>query len=860
MKTGNLSTCRNAALLALIAAAIVPPGATAQSPTCSSCNSVLNCNQQISQIFMNEDGGNPTHYVRVCDPGDVPTKHATLINFPGNTHIDAICIAARSTTGLTQPCELFYANIDPLTGNPEIEQGVTQFGLNPNGSAHEIIQVNWTLTGSWWIGVRFPAGACSLSEMGTKPRLTGDAAIWVSSQGWRQYGGIGAPGFGQNTPIIRAISSINSQSAPQVIVNVLGPGQTTTDENGASFDISVALSAEPCDNIIIQVNVSDPSEATANPSLLTFTPQSWSTPQITTIQGVDDPQVDGDILYDIDIVSFASGNASHCFGGQTTTITAINEDNDVFAPALCPPPALQWNLHPGMAPPSLANHAMAYDRVRERVVMFGGDSPNGPINETYEWDGSTWVLAHPGGAGAPTPRSGAKMTYDAARGVCVLVGGADLLGPSDETWEWDGFNWQLRASGPGASPGGPRHLHDVAYDEARGVTVVYGGLPPFGETWEWDGNVWTPVLTPNLPGAGDRHFIAMTYDPITQRILLFGGIDSLGYNNDVWSYDGLDWSIVGTIGVPPSPRANVSFVFDSSRSVAVLHGGDDFTGLVTDDTWELDTATMTWAQTSAMPPPRTFHAAAYDEARCETVLYGGDIGGGLATPETSVYPINLGGQARTYCVVGTSTGIDWSWSLSGLAGGGWSIDQLNEPGLPAGDSADSIVNQWVNSINGGGCCTVHARVSALSTQCFEVFTSDIGGFNLCVGAAGAPPTCCVAPAQSCSFNPTVVEVQFSGTDCDGNGADDGLEIALDPSLDANGDGILDVCTTYLLGDMNCDFNVDGRDVQGFMLAMTSPADYAATYPACNILSGDYDGDGIVGLFDLPAFVQDLTGP
>ncbi|MCA9257158.1 MAG: hypothetical protein KDA33_16035, partial [Phycisphaerales bacterium] len=521
---------------------------------------------------------------------------------------------------------------------------------------------------------------------------------------------------------------------------------------------------------------------------------------------------------------------------------------------------LNWTISVHPVLPPLVAHTMAYDSLRERVVLFGGLGPNGYSNETYEWDGATWTLAHAGGPTAPSPRADAAMAFDSIRGVTVLVGGADAFGVNDETWEWNGATWTLVASGPGASPGGPRSNHAMAFDANRGVCVVYGGLPAMLETWEWNGAVWAPVFTPSVVGAGDRVFHAMTYDPSAGRVLLFGGFDQNGPNADVWSYDGFDWTQLNPPGLWPPPRADAIFVFDTARNVVVMHGGADASGLPTDDTWELDATTLSWTQTTGLPPPRTFHAAAFDAARCETVLYGGDAGGFLPI-ETCVYPTNLvaGGQ-RTFCVVGTSTGVDWSWSVNGAAGSGWSIDQLNEPGLLAGLPADAIVAQWVASMNNAGCCTFRATILPQSSQCFEINTSDPNGFNLCVGPAGAPPTCCVNPGLSCSFNPTVIEVFISGVDCDGNGQDDAIDIAIDPALDANGDGILDSCVTYLLGDMNCDLQVDGRDIQGFSLAWTSPADYAATYPGCNVQAADYNSDGIINAIDLALFLQDLTGP
>src|SRR5262249_51450577 len=94
-----------------------------------------------------------------------------------------------------------------------------------------------------------------------------------------------------------------------------------------------------------------------------------------------------------------------------------------------------------------------------------------------EWSGS-----------GPSRREGHTMAYDSARGVTVLFGGEDNGTRSGETWEWDGASWNLRASsGPS-----PRFGHAMVYDSARAVTVLFGGFDGGGtyvdnETWEWDG-------------------------------------------------------------------------------------------------------------------------------------------------------------------------------------------------------------------------------------------------------------------------------------------------------------------------------------------------------------------------------------
>jgi hypothetical protein len=112
------------------------------------------------------------------------------------------------------------------------------------------------------------------------------------------------------------------------------------------------------------------------------------------------------------------------------------------------------------------------------VVLFGGVDSNWVHNgETWEWDGSAWTLR---AASGPGPRAWHALAYDSARGVTVLFGGS---GGGDDTWEWDGTDWALAdTTGPS-----PRWGHALAYDSARGVTVLFGGnaLSDSGETWEY---------------------------------------------------------------------------------------------------------------------------------------------------------------------------------------------------------------------------------------------------------------------------------------------------------------------------------------------------------------------------------------
>jgi hypothetical protein len=86
----------------------------------------------------------------------------------------------------------------------------------------------------------------------------------------------------------------------------VGPGITVTpiaglvtSEDGTYDTFSVVLDTEPTDNVTIGISSSDTLEGTVSPASLIFTPTDWNLAQTVTVTGVDDADVDGDIVYTI---------------------------------------------------------------------------------------------------------------------------------------------------------------------------------------------------------------------------------------------------------------------------------------------------------------------------------------------------------------------------------------------------------------------------------------------------------------------------------------------------------------------------------------------------------------------------------
>ncbi|MBI2396151.1 MAG: hypothetical protein HYV09_41695, partial [Deltaproteobacteria bacterium] len=277
-----------------------------------------------------------------------------------------------------------------------------------------------------------------------------------------------------------------------------------------------------------------------------------------------------------------------------------------------------------MSPGVRSAHAVAYDSIRKRIVMFGGYDGTTQVSQTWEWDGVLWSLRSTVG---PSARQETAMAFDSARGFTVLFGGNSY---TNDTWEWDGTTWYQRCTTTPCSSTRPagRSAAAMAYDATRAKIVLFGGhygSTYYSDTWLWNGTAWT--TGPAGPSA--RRSSGMTWDSTQSRVLLFGGqTDTSTYFNDLWSYNGTSWSAVSTSGGPPQARSKFAFAFRNGGR-AVLFGGS-FGGSSADrlgDTWELVSSTNAWVSIGGTGPSSRFDtAAAYDSSRQAVVLFGGTMG------------------------------------------------------------------------------------------------------------------------------------------------------------------------------------------------------------------------------------------
>ncbi|UCE58597.1 MAG: hypothetical protein JSU63_14275 [Phycisphaerales bacterium] len=317
-------------------------------------------------------------------------------------------------------------------------------------------------------------------------------------------------------------------------------------------------------------------------------------------------------------------------------------------------------------PGATSHHAMVYDSHRDVAVLFGGlivDSYDA-YNETWEWNCATrtWVQRTPDTS--PPPRYAHAMAYDSARNVVVLFGGGSSPAlPGNElndTWEYDGTTWVQRSPCGGVVPG-KRFAHAMVFDSCRGVTVLFGGHDAgnrLNDTWEWDGTCWTERAQ---TGPAQREYPAMAFVGDCCKTIMFGGQDASQQFGDTWAWDGANWTNVSpTTG--PSPRYGSGMSHDSFCKTFVLFGGASSVGGHFDETWEFgwDCAAGAWTQRQCQlaPAARIHTGMVFDETCNKTFLFGGLVGADR-TDDAWLYP-------REFCFPAISLWGVIILALSGL--------------------------------------------------------------------------------------------------------------------------------------------------------------------------------------------------
>ena len=186
----------------------------------------------------------------------------------------------------------------------------------------------------------------------------------------------------------------------------------------------------------------------------------------------------------------------------------------------------------GGPPADRYNAAMIYNPDTLTSFVHGGSNfITGYLSDTWEWDATayTWAEASTGGPAV----ANACFVFDTSTSQMILFGGNTPTGPSNQTWVFDGATWTMQAT---TSTPSPRFGARMAVVPSSGIYVYGGtnGIVDFDETWVLDSSTWVWTLhvsSTNPPAVANA---VMDYDATTSSLVLFGGLKGATPTNQTW--------------------------------------------------------------------------------------------------------------------------------------------------------------------------------------------------------------------------------------------------------------------------------------------------------------------------------------
>lgn len=115
------------------------------------------------------------------------------------------------------------------------------------------------------------------------------------------------------------------------------------------------------------------------------------------------------------------------------------------------------------------------------------------------------------------------------------------------TYTWDGVGWTTVTQD---NPPAPRAPGAFVYDPVRQRVVMFGGGTgdatfeaevQYDDTWEWDGERWTEVETATIPSGFDGE---AAFHPVMGKVVFLVQNAVEGEVDDTYTYDGVDWTKV----------------------------------------------------------------------------------------------------------------------------------------------------------------------------------------------------------------------------------------------------------------------------------------------------------------------------
>jgi hypothetical protein len=263
----------------------------------------------------------------------------------------------------------------------------------------------------------------------------------------------------------------------------------------------------------------------------------------------------------------------------------------------------------GPHPPARGQHSAIYDAAEGRMIVFGGRSRVKLFSDVWALDltpgAEAWTQLSPAGT-PPIARRWHSAVYDTANGRMVVFGGGGGGAVLSDVWALDLTSgaeaWSQLAEG---SPGPPARVqHSAIYDAAMGFMILFGGYDAgtlFNDVWALNltTETWVQLSPSGTPPTVRRGHTAV-YDGANSRLLLFGGVGSGGFHNDLWELSlvpgSVAWTQLAPSGTAPAGRAWHTGMVDMLSGRFITIGGHVMIGDIKGEMqWSLALDDLTWA-------------------------------------------------------------------------------------------------------------------------------------------------------------------------------------------------------------------------------------------------------------------------
>jgi hypothetical protein len=315
------------------------------------------------------------------------------------------------------------------------------------------------------------------------------------------------------------------------------------------------------------------------------------------------------------------------YGGSSTATPILGSFTVLFRNGIWTSPLIT------MKPAARSLATFTSDPDRGTVWLFGGLDEDSLFYYGDFWGrrAGQWFLSNqtnnPGG-GCETPLS----AYDTDRHVLVVTCSGVL------TYEWNGTEWKTLE--PKTEP--PfRNYAAMVYDQNLKKTIIFGGYLQSNyknDTWAWNGTDWAEIKVNNDQRPNRRGLMAMWYDPLAKKTILYGGLGRANVNerisryDDMWAFDGTKWTKL-TVTTTPGTRFGPQYAVDANTGKLLLFGGlrseqineNSIRQYFDNETWEWNGSSSTWTklQPARVPDVRENGGMAWDPSTGRLTMFGG---------------------------------------------------------------------------------------------------------------------------------------------------------------------------------------------------------------------------------------------